>query len=161
MIELIAQTTQTAAPGMSTSAMLLGGVALAAGARILLILEGELNSSQPVMSDPVKFALKATATHAELSANKWRGLRAVVVALQLENYIKRFGLFVKTQLGYGLCLICMAVFLALFVWTGKDAPDSLIQESVVKVTGACFILWTLLIEKCKAMKKAVELLRVT
>ncbi len=161
MIELIAQATQPAAEPLSVTAQVAAAIAVLSASRIVFVLGGDLNSAQPVMRDPVGYALKNTATLAEISANTWQGLRAVHVAHQLANYLTRFRLFLRTDLGSGLCYLFVFVSIALFVWAGKDAPDRSTQDYLLKVAGVLVGSWALLIEKCKFMKKAVELLRVT
>ena len=161
MVELIAQTTSAAAQPLSALGILSGISALFGAARILFVLDGDLTISQTVLSDPVGFAVKISATFADISDNKWKGLRAVVVAHKLEWYMRSFRLLLNAQWAYGVCLIFMAQFVLLFVFAGIAVPGTTAQNYVLAFAAACILFWNVLIEKCKSMKKAVELLRVT
>lgn len=161
MIELIAQATQPAAEPLSVIALGAAAIAVLGMVNVFFVLDGDLKSTQPVMSDPVSYALKANASHAEISANKWQGLRAVMVADRLDNYIRRFGLFLRTESGCGLCFLFVGVLVVSFLWAGKDATDRSTQELVLVYNALFVALWNLLIQRCKSMKKTVELLRVT
>lgn len=161
MIQLIAQAAPPVATPLSAAALLIAVMALLGIVRILYILDGDLKSSQPVLSDPIGFAVRTSSTYADISANNWQGLRAVVAAHQLQEYMLRYGWLLKTQVAYGLCLVLVVQFVALFVAAGIAAPGTPLQDYILKGTGVVVLLWTVLIEKCKAMKKAVESLRVT
>lgn len=161
MIELIAQATTPTGQPLSATSLLMALAALLGAVRILYVLDGDLSSVQPVMSDPIGFAVKESATHDEIRNGKWQGLRAIVVAHQLDRYINRFGWLLKTQTGSGLCLVLMALFIILFVRDQFVPSGTAAQDFELKAAGVIILAWTMLIEKCKAMKKAVELLRVS
>ncbi len=161
MVELIAQTGPAAAPPLSPLEILSGVGVLLGAARILFVLDGDLTITQQVLGDPVGFAVQPSATYDEMRADKWKGLRAVVIADKLEWYMRNFRLLLNTRSGYAVCLIFMAQFVLLFVFAGIAAPDTLARQYVLGFAVACIMLWVVMIEKCKSMKKAVELLRVT
>lgn len=160
MVELIAQTGPAAQPLLPLEIFSCVGILLGA-ARILFVLDGDLTITQPVLNDPIGFAVKNSATYQEMRDKKWQGLRAVVVADKLQWYMRNFRLLLDTRSGYAVCLIFMAQFVLLFVFARTAVPGTPAQEYVLGFAAVCIMFWWVMIEKCKSMKKAVESLRVT
>ncbi len=161
MVELIAQTGPAAAQSLWALEILAAMTSLFGAARILFVLDGNLTISQQVLNDPVVFAVKPCATYAEMRDDGWKGLRAVVIADKLAWYMQSFRLLLNTKWAYAICLIFMAQFVLLFVVARVIAPGTSASQIVLGFAAVIILAWNLLIERCRSMKKAIELLRVT
>lgn len=128
--------------------------------RIPLLLSQEFPDDDPVIQDPIAFAVPSSIAFKRFKAENWQAFRAMFAALQFQRFFCRFQVFLKPQFGTVVFLILLGLAFVSFVIIRLQKIGPTAETALVLGFGLLVAAWVLLIERGKALKRGTTYLRV-
>lgn len=144
------------------SLLIIGGCSMAFMIyHIHLVLAQEFSEEDTSVKDPLAYAVSPTIAFNKFNENSWRGFEALWAAIQFRSFYKRYTPLLSPRDAKisGFVMLCLFINVIVFAQLAKANPE--VNSIIGATTTAINLLWFVIIEHGKILKKSVEKLRVT
>jgi hypothetical protein len=129
--------------------------------RINLVLAQEFPDEDDFVKCPLAYAVSSTIDFNKFKENSWKGFEALWAAIQFRAFYKRYSSFISPRDAKICAFGMLGLFITVLVVAEIMKADPKVNGQIGATVTVINLLWWVIIERCKFLKKSVDKLRVT